>query len=416
MKKFAVAALAAAVLFSLVWVTGPARRARTPQALVEGLAGSDAVNCFAELNQNEDESVTAAIIAGTRHRRARVRSQCARLLGQRQDVELVSALTPLLADSDTGVSNSAARALVPLLDDEELLSLLRDSHLTPASQLVMAATLLRDPTTLTNTAFVDWLLDRSHSSETRRGAYQAIRARHSPCYGEKKLEKENLPAVLTARQRILVQARQDGFDPACEESVRCSALPLYATLRGSSAYSELLPVLKADSPQLREAALVAIGASKDERALALFTQIARDSAEMDSFRMVALAGLRARIQAGNQDAEIFKLFCQLAQDKQQATPVRAAAMGSLRVFRFDPEALAIARQGLSDKEPSVRQRAAIAVAALGDKNARLGERNALEPSLIQLKLALAVEGDAEARCALEGAVCTLQGRIASRGK
>ena len=76
---------------------------------------------------------------------------------------------------------------------------------------------------------------------------------------QKKLEKENLPAVLTARQRILVQARQDGFDPACEESVRCSALPLYATLRGSSAYSELLPVLKADSPQLREAALVAIG-------------------------------------------------------------------------------------------------------------------------------------------------------------
>ncbi|MBS2035601.1 hypothetical protein JST97_11485 [bacterium] len=419
MKRMLIGALLAILLGGLGWLgrgvlAGPGPK--SPQALVEGLSGSDAVNCFAELRQNEDDTVTSAIVAGTKHPRSRVRAQCARLLGERQDVALVPVLTPMLADSDASVSNNAAKALLPLLDDEELLALLRDARLTPASQLVMASTLLRDQSMLANKAFLDWLLDRTHSPEIRAGAYDAIRLRHLSCYGEKKLEKENLAAVLEGRQRISQQARQDGLDVNCEEGVRCSALIVYGKLGGNQAYPELVKLLKSSTGTLREASLVAVVATQDPRSVALLSAMVKNSQEPDQVRAVALLGLRALVLDGLEDKSICPLVCQLAQDTGQPPQLRATAMGSLRAFRFNSRALQIARQGLTDKDPLIRMRAAQSVAGLGDKNARLGETNCLEPSLAQLKLALACESKPEARCALESAVRTLEGRMASRGK
>lgn len=415
MKRIGIAIVLAALLGSLVWASLPSSR-RTPQQLVEGLSGSDAVNCASELRQNEDDAFTQAIVEGTKSPKARVRAQCARLLGQRQDVELASALTPLLSDKDPAVSTQAARALVPLLDDDELLELIRNPQLPPASQLAVANVLLRNAAVLANQPFVDWLLDRGHTPEVRQGAYQILRAHHSPCYGERKSEKEQLAAVLAARQRIAKQARQDGFDPACDETVRCAALPLYAAITGSPAYAEVLPLLKSDSEPLRQACLLSLAATKDPKALELFFKIARDKQESEGLRAQALGGLRGLVADGAKDQRIFDLFCTYAVDPGQPAKVRAVSAGSLRAYRFIPRALQVALQAVHDKDPLVRQKAAQAVAVLGDKNAKFGEANFLEPGLVQMKLARACESDSCTQCAMDQAICNIESRIAGRGK
>jgi HEAT repeat protein len=410
-----IAVFLAALLGSLVWASLPSRQ-RTPQQLVEGLSGRDAVNCASQLRQNEDEAVTQAIIEGTRSPKARVRAQCARLLGQRQDVDLVSALTPLLSDQEPVVSTQAARALVPLLDDDELLQLLHNPQLPPASQLAVANVLLGNAGMLANPGFVDWLLDRSHSAELRQGAYFALRAHHSSCYGQRKSEQEHLAEVLAARQRIAKQARQDAFDPACDESVRCAAMPLYAAMTGSSAYADVLPFLKANSEALREACLVSLAASKDPRALELFFKIARDEHQAESVRAQALGGLRGLVAEGTKDPRIFELFCTYAVDSRQPSKVRAVAAGSLRAYRLTPGALEVARRALHDKDPLVRQKAAQSVGGLGDNNAKIGDANYLEPGLIELKLTRACESDRCTQSAMDQAICNLERRIADRGK
>lgn len=416
MRRVALIVLMVPLLIWLAWthLSGPGPR--TPEALVEGLAGSDAVNCFAELRQNEEDLATAAIVKGTKHKRARVRAQCARLLGERQDIALVPALTAMLDDPDSGVSNNAAKALIPLLDDDEVLELLRSSRLEPDSQLVMASALLRDQGMLANAAFVDWLLDPTHEPQVRAGIYNAIRLRHTDSYGQRRLEKDNLAAVRAARQRIARQAQSEAFDPECNEAVRCTALIAYARLLGTEAYPRVVPMLKGQSQNLREAALVAVVATKDPRSVEVLSRILQDSGEAEPVRIVALLGLRAQVQAGNQDPILFRLISRTAQDSSQPLQLRASAMASLRTFRLDPKALQIARQSLTDKEPLIRARAAQSVAALGDKNASLGQVNCLEPSLVQLKLALACESKPEARGIIEGAVQAIQARIASRGK
>lgn len=415
MKRIGIAVVLAALLGSLVWASLPSSR-RTPEQLVEGLSGSDAVNCASELRQNEDEAFTQAIVEGTKSPKARVRAQCARLLGQRQDVELASALTPLLSDKDPAVSTQAARALVPLLDDDELLELMRNPQLPAASQLAVANVLLRNAAVLANGPFVDWLLDRGHTAEVRQGAYQILRAHHSPCYGERKSEKEQLAQVLAARQRIAKQARQDAFDPACDETVRCAALPLYAVLVGAPAYSEVLPFLKSDSEPLRQACLVSLAATKDPRRLELFFRFAQDRHEAESLRVQALGGLRGMVADGAKDERIFGLFCKYAVDPEQPAKVRAISVGSLRAYRLTPGALEAARQALHDKDPLVRQKAALAVGGLGDNNAKFGDANYLEPGLLEMKVARACEADSCTQCAMDQAICNIERRIADRGK
>jgi len=400
---------------ALLWVARPASDT-SAQSFVEGLNGPDAVNCFSQLRQLEDEKADAAIIAGTRHSSAKVRGQCARLLGERQDVTMVAYLTPMLSDPEPAVRNQAARSLLPLLDDEEMVQLLRSSQLSVGSQMVMLNSILRDPLALTNKDLLDWLLDRDHPTEARVGSYQALRSHHSPCFGEKRFEKERLPAVVTARQRILQQAIRDALDTHCPEDVRCAALPLYATLSGPAAYNKTVHFLQAPEPALREASLVALAATRDPRGWALFSQLALDTHQAPGLRVASLTGLRRLGRDLDKEKEAFPLFCQLSQNTQEPVEVRAAALGSLRIYRFNAEALRLARQGLAEKDPLVRQKAAQCLALLGDKNAAQGDPNYLDPSLELLQEALASETDPEAKCAMQGAVCNLHARLDSRGK
>jgi HEAT repeat protein len=414
--KKGIALLAIAVIVgSLLWVVARPS-GNSAQALIEGLNGTDAVECFSQLRQLEDDKTDTAIIEGTRHASARVRGQCARLLGQRQDVTMVSVLTPMLSDPDQAVRNQAARSLLPLLDDEEMVELLRTSKLPNSSQIVMLGAALRDPVAITNKNLLDWTLDRSHSSELRQGCYGVLRTHHSPCFGDKKSEKEQLPAVLAARARIQQQSREDAVDRACPLEVRCSALPLYATLQGPSAYDETLGFLKSPEPLLREAALMALAYTEDGRAWPLFCRLAVDSHQPERFRIATLSGLRHLAKKLGHEKAAFPLFCKVIEDINNPAPVRAAALGHLRPYRFEPEAMRIARQALTEKQPLMRVKAANSLAGLGDWNAPLDSPLWLQPSLDLVKAARTSESDPDAKCAMDSAIRSLESRIANRGK
>ena len=413
MKRIAV--IGTAVLAGgLLWAARPA--SQSAQVLVEGLNGSDAVNCFSELRSMDDEKTDEVIIAGTKHSSARVRGQCARLLGQRQDVTMATVLAPLLSDPDPSVRNQAARSMLPLLDDQEMLELLRSNKLPPASQIIMVGTLLRDPAAIANKDLLDWMLDRGHLAEVRSGCYMLLRTRNAPNFGDRKNEKEQLPSVLAARQRILQQAHQDAYDKGCDEEVRCSALPLYAALSGPSAYPEMLSFLKAPEPALREASLVALAATHEPKAWPLFCQLALDSHQSASFRVATINGLRHLSRGLSKEKEAFPILCRIAEARQEPVEVRAAALSGLRPYRFELEAMRIAKQSLNEKDPLLRSKAAYCLSGLGDWNAPLDSPLWLEPSLKVVKEQLAVESDAEAKCAMQSAVCSLETRISNRGK
>lgn len=413
MKRTALLAVAL-LAGGLLWVARPG--GNSAQDLVEGLNGADAVECFSQLRQLEDEKADAAIIGGTKHASARVRGQCARLLGQRQDVTMVSILTPMLSDPDQAVRNQAARSLLPLLDDDEMVELLRTSSLPNSSQIVMLGAALRDPVAITNKNLLDWALDRSHTSELRQGCYGVLRSHHSPCFGEKKSEKEQLPAVRAARARMQQQSYEDAVDRACPIEVRCSALPLYATLRGPAAYEDTLGFLKSPEPPLREAALMALAYTEDGRAWPLFCRLVMDTHQPDRFRIGTLAGLRHLAKKLGQEKVAFPLFCKVVEDAANPPAVRAAALGHLRPYRFEREALRIARQAIAEKHPLMRAKAAYCLAGLGDWNAPLDSPLWLQPSLDLVKAARAEETDAEAKCSMDSAICSLESRIANRGK
>lgn len=331
------------------------------QALVEGLNGPDGVECFSQLRQSEEDGVEEAILQGANHRSPRVRAQCARLLGQRQDVTMVRPLKVLLGDPDRGVRTQASKALVPLLDDEEVVAMLNDDGLTLASRAMLASTLLRDPATLTNPSFLDWLLDRSHPPSLRGFAYQALRESHAPNFGQRRSEKPLLPAILAARARMQKQAREDAFDDQCPLPTRAGALILYARLQGTSAYEEILPLTRSSDHRLRDLSLPALATTRNPRAVGV--------------------------------------LCGMARDASQPTNTRGLALVSLRLFRNQPQVLETARALLEDEEARLRQRAAQVLNSLGDKEA-----------LPLLKTAQTRELDLDTEWALRDAVNSLEAR------
>lgn len=350
----------------VLWAVRPAPPA-TARSLVEGLDGRGGVYCFDQLRQTDSEEVEEAVVEGTRHRSPRVRGQCARLLGLRQDVTMVHFLEPLLGDPDLGVRAQAAKAMVPLLDDQELLEMLLGDRLTPSARLGVVHAMLRDPGAITNKPLLDWLLDRKHPAELRAGAYLALCASGAVC----KLSKADT-AMLAAQQRILQQAKADGFDKKCPLPARSGALQLYAAFHGSEAFAEVLPLTRAQDPGVREAALLALASTKDERAV--------------------------------------PLLCAVSQDSSQAVSTRALALGALPTFRWNAQALETARGALEEDNACLRAQAARAVGVLGDKNAPSGSPAHLGASVEGVKKALAQERDPDAQCALRGALCSLEAR------
>lgn len=326
--------------------------------LVEGLASGDGVACFAALRQDDSSRCRAAIISGTAHRSARVRSQCARLLGLSQDISTVTNLQAMLTDPDLGVRQQAARALVPLLDSDELVELLKSQQLPVVARAAIVSAMLRDPAELTETGFLDWLLDRSHPAQMRVFLYRALRDSHAPCYGDARGEAKLKPVVEQARRRIAEQVRADVHNRAEPVEVRAAALPLLAALAQGQAVAEILAVFESrdSGPRLREAAILALGCTRQPQALATLGPVASDPNLPLSLRLGAVGGLSG---LGNQDA--------------------AQALRSL----------------LSDSDPRIRAKTATALYAIRDQSALEPLRQALEQELdddAQRSLRWAVRG------------------------
>ncbi|MBT9585266.1 HEAT repeat domain-containing protein [bacterium] len=272
----------------------PRSASNTPAQWVEGLACKDGVACFASLRQGSDEEVLQSIVAGTRHVSPRVRSQCARLLGMRQDITMLEHLQPMLVDTDGAVRQQAARALVPLLDDEELLEMLKSPQCPMVARATLAHAMLRDPAELTSRPVLDWLLDRGHPTELRAYLYGAVRESHSPCFGKANGELPLLNQVKEARQRVVEQARLDALNEQEPLEVRAAALQLWALFAGSSSYADIYKMVNTpQSPyRLREAALISLGASHHPQALTVLSGVAHDERAPASLRQSALLGLQ----------------------------------------------------------------------------------------------------------------------------
>lgn len=76
----------------------------------------------------------------------------------------------------------------------------------------------------------------------------------------------------------------------------------------------------------------------------------------------------------------------------------------------------IARRALEEKDAAIRLKAAYCLSGLGDWNAPLDSPLWLQPSLDLVKAAQAKETDPAAKCAMDSAICSLESRIANRGK
>ena len=372
MKKRLALGLAALLAGGLLWAGWRASGGDSPEALVQGLDGPDGVNCFSQLRQSEETSVVQAIVEGTHHPSPKVRLQCARLLGQRLDVNMAGYLKPMLADKDDGVRLQAARALVPLLDDQELMELLPQKDLPPATQLLIVQAMLCEPGAIDNEQFLNWCLDRSHSPELRSGIYLALRD-----YEASFSRGKELPAARgAARTRLSKQAKADAFDEKCPIPARAGALQLYAGLRGSEALEEIRPLTGSKDAAVSEAAILALASTKNDRAAAL--------------------------------------MCSISLDKARPVSSRAVALGCLRCFRWNLQALETARRALDEQDPRLRTQAARCLGVLGDKTASAESRYSLGPSLEGVRKALTQEQDPEALSALRTALSSLEARQRDR--
>ena len=365
MKRVALVLVALFVAGGL-WAGQFVSRQGSPRSLVMGLDGYDAVNCYARLSESEGEELEQALQEGACHTNPRVRVQCARLMGQRQDVTMVRYLRPMLSDRDEGVRNQAARSLIPLLDDPELLELLQGAQLTSSAQVVMARAMLDGPEAVANTPLLDWCLDRAHTPEVRGGAYLALRD-SSSC-----LVKDARKSVQVAQARILKQVKSDAFDAGCPLPARTGALQLYAALRGKEGLDEIQPLTRSQDPAVSEAAILAVSSTREDRAA--------------------------------------EWVCAICKDPGRPLSTRALAVGLLRRFRWNRQALETARLTINEDEPSLRSQAARCLAVLGDKNAPEGSYYSLAVSRDLLQKALDREKNPEAQTALRNALCSLDAR------
>lgn len=101
----------------------------TPAQWVERLNSRRAVDAAQTLSRQRTPEVEAALLTGLKHTSARVRSQCARILGERLDVTYSDRLLTCLSDPDDTVRRQAAKALVGLLETDLILEVLQSPDL-----------------------------------------------------------------------------------------------------------------------------------------------------------------------------------------------------------------------------------------------------------------------------------------------
>lgn len=272
---------------------GTARR--SPQELVSDLAGDYAVQSYRLLERSQDPDFRQAVVAGLSDSNARVRSQCARIVGGWRDVDFVELLTLALRDKNLVVRREAARSLLLLLDTDQVVEILKDPQADLKAKQELASWLLRDSTELAHEGFFRWLTDTGHSIGFQVALWDLLREIVGRDFKEEKIAVRELVPVLRERREFLAaRSRALALDKSEPEALRCSALAAYAALARERSVRDLIPLLTdvKHGHRFRDAVLVALGHSQSEQAVFPLCQVFRDGSNPLSSREAALTGLR----------------------------------------------------------------------------------------------------------------------------
>lgn len=264
----------------------------TPDQLVAGLGEGGGVVSLALLEAHQEPEFRAAVLRGMAHADPAVRWHCVRLAERWKDITVVDALLPLLRDPALKVRAQGARSLCALLDNSEILAMLRDSEMPVVARAALASALLRDPLALAEPGLLDWLLRPDHPANLRVYFLEALAASCHQCVSEDPGDAGVRQEVLQARERLGALALQLWEDTSQDQELRCAAMGTYAGVAGRGAYAPLLASAgSAGQARLREAALQNLGCLHDGRATTYLLQVMNDRTQPLSVRNAALLGL-----------------------------------------------------------------------------------------------------------------------------
>lgn len=297
-------------------------------SLIEDLGTNQAVNAYRELDQSTDPAAFNALLEGTRNSKARVRAQCARLLGRKKDVTAISSLKTMLGDPDRSTRVQAARALVVLADPQQVLEWMQEPQTTPPVREVLAASLVNDQCEEVVPVLRGWLEDKK----------QPLALRMIACRG--------LQDTGQAEPLLLAQVK----DASNDQELRARALEAYGASAGPQGVAELARWLTRPPLKLQEGAIKGLGHARSPEALALLEPIYRDRTLPTSHRHFAVLG----IGESNKSEKARALIIGALEDPDNV--VRKTAACSLKCFVGQPgvkEAVVKARQ--NETSPSVEE-------------------------------------------------------------
>lgn len=291
-------------------------------ALIEDLGTNKAVAAFRELDQNADPAVFDALLEGTRHAKARVRAQCARLLGRKKDVTAISSLKAMLSDSDRLSRVQAARALVVLADPQQMLEWLQDPQTSPPTREALAAALVDDQCEEVIPVLRTWLTDKQQSLALRLIACRGL---------------QDAGALVEVSSLLLAQAKDATNDP----ELRARALEAYGATAGAAGVTELAGWLQRPPLKLQEGAVKGLGHAHCPAALSHLEKTYRDRSLGTAHRYLAVLA----IGENNKSEQARSLVLGALTDPDPV--VRRAAACTLKCFVGQPgvkEAVVQARQ------------------------------------------------------------------------
>jgi HEAT repeat protein len=259
-----------------------------PDQLVEALAGSGAAEASRQLSRDERAEFSQALIGGLKHPEARVRGQCAVILGNRNDVHFASPLIPVLDDKEAGVRSQAARSLARLLDAQQLLEILRQPQISSAARFALIEALLRIPEDLAEPQLVDYLLE-PHPEPMVTHIFQCLNSTWSPC----RMREAKSPELALAHQALARYAFQVARATSASPALRKNALTLYATFQGESSFETLKKIVshKSQPDFMREGAVLGLGLCQAPASMKFLSEHAQNpNSSLDS-RIAAVQGL-----------------------------------------------------------------------------------------------------------------------------
>lgn len=240
--------------------------------LIDDLGTSQAVAAFRELDQNPDPAVFNALLEGTRHTQARVRAQCARLLGRKKDVTAIASLKAMLTDPDRASRVQAARALVVLADPEQVLEWLQDPQTTPPTREALADALVADQCEEVLPVLRTWLADKQQSLALRLIACRGL---------------QDAGNRAQANELLLAQVK----DASNDQELRARALEAYGSSAGAAGVPVLIEWLQRTPVKLQEGALRGLGHTRTPEAIRQLEKTYRDRSLGTHHRVLAVMAI-----------------------------------------------------------------------------------------------------------------------------